>query len=122
MNLDIIKKLTAKRDGGLKRLAMDINMSDQNLHRCIKKNNMQAADLENIAALLNVDIRTFFDGSVGAENNVIETKGSYSPASIHGNISIDNEGEILKKENTMLRALLDEKERLIKVLLDSRNN
>lgn len=122
MNLDIIKKLTAKRDGGLKRLAMDINMSEQNLHRCIKKNNMQAADLENIAALLNVDIRTFFDGSVGAENNVIETKGSYSPASIHGNISIDNEGEILKKENTMLRALLDEKERLIKVLLDSRNN
>ena len=122
MNLDIIKKLTAKRDGGLKRLAMDININEQNLHRCIKKNNMQAADLENIAALLNVDIRTFFDGSVGAENNVIETKGSYSPASIHGNISIDNEGEILKKENTMLRALLDEKERLIKVLLDSRNN
>ena len=92
MNLDIIKKLTAKRDGGLKRLAMDINMSEQNLHRCIKKNNMQAADLEKISTLLNVDIRTFFDGSVGAENNVIETKGSYSPASIHGNISIDNEG------------------------------
>ena len=122
MNLGIIKKITAKREGGLRRLALDIGMSEQNLYRCIKKNNMQAADLENIAALLNVDIRTFFDGSVGAENNVIETKGSYSPASIHGNISIDNESKILKKENSMLRALLDEKERLIKVLLDSRNN
>ncbi len=122
MNLGIIKKITAKREGGLRRLALDIGMSEQNLYRCIKKNNMQAADLEKISTLLNVDIRTFFDGSVGAENNVIETKGSYSPASIHGNISIDNEGEILKKENTMLRALLDEKERLIKVLLDSRNN
>ena len=122
MNLGIIKKITAKREGVLMRLALDIGMSEQNLYRCIKKNNMQAADLEKISTLLNVDIRTFFDGSVGAENNVIETKGSYSPASIHGNISIDNEGEILKKENTMLRALLDEKERLIKVLLDSRNN
>lgn len=122
MNLEIIKNFTAKRESGLRRLALDIGMSEQNLYRCIKKNNMQAGDLEKIAALLNVDIRTFFDGSVGAENNVIETKGSYSPASIHGNISIDNESKILKKENAMLHAILDEKERLIKVLLDNRNS
>lgn len=122
MNLDVIKNFTAKREGGLRRLALDIGMSEQNLYRCIKKNNMQAGDLEKIAALLNVDIRTFFDGSVGAENNVIETKGSYSPASIHGNISIDNESKILKKENAMLHAILDEKERLIKVLLESRKS
>lgn len=61
MDLEVIRNLCEKRDGGLKKLASDIGMSEANLHRCIKNNKIQAADLEAIAIKLDVDIRTFFD-------------------------------------------------------------
>jgi len=35
MNLELIKKLSEKYNGGLKKLSADIGMSEQNLHRCI---------------------------------------------------------------------------------------
>lgn len=61
MNLELVKKLSEKYNGGLKKLAADIGMSEQNLHRCIRYNKIQAADLELIALKLKVDIRIFFD-------------------------------------------------------------
>lgn len=61
MNLELIKKLSEKYNGGLKKLSADIGMSEQNLHRCIRYNKIQAIDLENIALKLKVDIRIFFD-------------------------------------------------------------
>ena len=45
MNLEAIKKFSEKREGGLKKLAADIGMSEQNLHRCIRNNKIQAVDL-----------------------------------------------------------------------------
>lgn len=63
MNLEIIRKLSEKRTGGLKKLAIDVGMSEQNLHRCIRNNKIQADDLEQIAILLGVDIRIFFDST-----------------------------------------------------------
>lgn len=61
MNLLKIKELTEKRNGGLKKLAADINMSEANLHRCINANKIQATDLENIARIYNVPVGYFFD-------------------------------------------------------------
>ena len=52
MNLEIVRKLSENRGGGLKKLAADVGMSEQNLHRCIRNNKIQAADLEKIAFLL----------------------------------------------------------------------
>ncbi|MCS2385610.1 hypothetical protein NXX91_26690 [Bacteroides thetaiotaomicron] len=59
MNLEIVRKLSENRGGGLKKLAADVGMSEQNLHRCIRNNKIQAADLEKIAFLLKADIRIF---------------------------------------------------------------
>jgi DNA-binding Xre family transcriptional regulator len=67
MNLEIIRRLSEKRSGGLKKLATDVGMSEQNLHRCIRNNKIQADDLEQIAILLGVDIRIFFDGYTEAD-------------------------------------------------------
>lgn len=61
MQLEIIRDLCEKRAGGLRKLAADIGMSEANLHRCINKNKIQAAELEKISILLGVDIRLFFD-------------------------------------------------------------
>lgn len=61
MDISIIRKLAEKRDGGMRKLAVDIGMSEANLHRCVNNNKMQAEDLEKIAKVCNVDIRIFFD-------------------------------------------------------------
>lgn len=63
MNLSIIRTLSEKYDGGLKKLALDIGMSEANLHRCINNNKIQASDLESIAIRLGVDVGMFFDSS-----------------------------------------------------------
>lgn len=64
MNLRLIRTLSEKRTGGMRKLAADIGMSEANLHRCVNNNKIQAADLEAIARLLRVDIRIFFDADV----------------------------------------------------------
>lgn len=75
MNLSIIRDLTEKRAGGMRKLASDIGMSEANLHRCVNNNKIQASDLENIARLLNVDIRVFFDDTISLANNTESTIG-----------------------------------------------
>jgi DNA-binding Xre family transcriptional regulator len=115
MNLEAIKKFSEKREGGLKKLAADIGMSEQNLHRCIRNNKIQAADLENIALLLKVDIRIFFDEEIlSLPNNLVETKGDFSPASMNGNVTVGTDAVLVERVKS-LEALLAEKERLIKV-------
>ncbi len=86
MNLMVLRTLTEHYDGGLKKLAQDIEMSEANLHRCINNNKIQASDLEQIAIRLNVDVRTFFD--VEAVKNDSQ------------------EVEALKNENAVLKAEL----------------
>ena len=123
MNLELIRKLSENRGGGLKKLAADVGMSEQNLHRCIRNNKMQAADLEKIASLLNADIRIFFDADVSKlSNNKVETDGDFSPASMMGNVSVGADA-ILAERVKHLEELLSEKERLIKVyekMMDSK--
>ena len=60
MDLSLIRKLGKAREGGLKQLALDAGVSEQNLHRCINANRIQAQDLEVIAKLLNVRVGMFF--------------------------------------------------------------
>lgn len=63
MNLMVVRTLSERYDGGLKKLAQDIGMSEANLHRCINNNKIQASDLEQIAIKLDVDVRVFFDAA-----------------------------------------------------------
>lgn len=71
MNLQLIKKMCENREGGLKKLAMDINMSEANLHRCLNNNKIQATDLESIATILNVKVGVFFEEE--GENEEIQS-------------------------------------------------
>ena len=69
MDLSIIRNLSEKYDGGLKKLASDIGMSEANLHRCINNNKIQASDLENIAICMNVGVSVFFDEMANKPTN-----------------------------------------------------
>lgn len=115
MDLSIIRNLSEKRVGGMRKLASDIGMSEANLHRCVNNNKIQAADLEKIALLLKIDIRVFFDEQLFERaNNTVNTNGDFSPASMNGNVSVGGDA-ILAERVKHLEELLAEKERLIKV-------
>ena len=120
MNLSLIRNLSEKRAGGMRKLASDIGMSEQNLHRCVNNNKIQAADLEQIARMLSVDIQIFFDDDVRvSSNDTVETNGDFSPASMHGNVSVGADA-ILYEKVKYLEELLAEKERLITVLMEKK--
>lgn len=113
MNLQAIKNYCENREGGVKQLAKDIGMSEPNLHRCIRLNQIQAGDLERIAQVLKVNIAVFFDtqtpNKVSSDSNV----AIGSPNSV-GNVSVGTDA-VLQERIKSLEALLAEKERLIKV-------
>lgn len=119
MDLGLIRNLSEKRAGGMRKLASDIGMSEANLHRCVNNNKIQAADLEKIALILKVDIRIFFDEEVSALSNnsvhSVETNGNFSPAAMNGNVMVNGANALLTEHVKHLEALLAEKERLIKV-------
>lgn len=119
MDLGLIRNLSEKRAGGMRKLASDIGMSEANLHRCVNNNRIQAADLEKIALILKVDIRIFFDEEVSTLSNnsvhSVETNGNFSPASMNGNAMVNGAEALLTEKVKHLEELLAEKERLIKV-------
>lgn len=109
MNLLIIKNLCEQREGGIKRLAEDIKMSEQNLHRCINLNKIQAGELEKIAHIFNVPIGYFFDNTNASQSIA---NGNGSAASVYGNATV---GAISDKEKELehLKVLLKEKDKII---------
>lgn len=112
MNLEKIRRLSETRQGGLKKLAIDIEMSEQNLHRCMNNNKIQAGDLEKIASLLGVSILTFFDEEpVG---NKAIASGKNSVAAVNSEV---NGNKALEEKVQLLEQLLKEKERTIQILM-----
>jgi len=69
-----------------------------------------------IITTLGVDARWLLTGEETASQSVnsVETNGDFSPASMHGNVSVATDA-VLAERVKALEALLAEKERLIKV-------
>lgn len=100
MNLLTIRDLCKKNEVSIRSVATHIGMSEQNLHRCIKVNKIEANDLYLIAQYFNVPIGYFFgeDGSLPNEKVQLNS---------------------FIKEIDLLRELLKEKERTIQILIKS---
>lgn len=113
MNLMLIRDLCEKREGGVRGLAKEIKMSEGNLHRCIRVNNIQAQALELIARILDVPVGYFFD----EENGSLNISGTgHKVQNGHHNVMM----EAQEKEIEHLKALLAEKERTIEILLSQK--
>ncbi len=123
MNLQVIKTKVEeiKYPGGIKALAEAVGMSEQNLHRCVRENKIQAQDLEKISTQLKVSIIEFFDeeeisiksaGRDFVERGKIEHNGTeYNGAS-----SLESD---LRDQIAILKSQLEDKERIIKLLENS---
>lgn len=111
MQLQTIKDYCEKRAGGVKQLAKDAGMSEANLHRCIRLNQIQAGDLEKIARLLNVSVSVFFDD---AANVGVTLK----PAAVLSDADKRFYQEHIAQLNGQIRELMDKNTRLEDELLD----
>ena len=120
MNLQLIKVKSEERKypGGIKGLAESVGMTEQNLHRCVRENKIQAQDLEKIASELKVSIVEFFDESISS----IHTEGDFSPASEKGNVSVISGDAVLLERVKSLEAMIVEKDERIKDLKESLND
>ena len=68
-----------------------------------------------IVTALDVNARWLLTGEGASTTNAkVETNGDFSPASVHGNVSVESDA-VLAERVKSLEALLAEKERLIKV-------
>ena len=68
-----------------------------------------------IVTALDVNARWLVTGEGASTTNTkVETNGDFSPASVHGNVSVGSDA-VLAERIKSLEALLAEKERLIKV-------
>lgn len=120
MDLGLIRSLSEKRTGGMRKLAADIGMSEANLHRCVNNNKIQAADLEKIALLLEIDIRHFFEKEASSPaSNIATANGNSSVAAINSDIKVSH-NTLLEEKVKYLEDLLTEKERLINVLMNKK--
>lgn len=71
--------------------------------------------IAKIVTALDVDARWLLTGEGASTTNAkVETNGDFSPASVHGNVSVESDA-VLAERIKSLEALLAEKERLIKV-------
>lgn len=127
MNLMKIKGICEAKDVSIRNIAEHIGMSEQNMHRCIRVNQIQAHQLEIIAKFFNVPVGYFFDdeaspvsqntASVKGNNNVLVGGNNNT---IHKLNECEREVEVLRVEVKHLTTQVEEKERLIQVLMNKK--
>lgn len=118
MKLLYVKNLCEQKQIEIKKLAERIDMSEQNLHRCIRNNKIDAATLEKIALVLDTPISYFFETEPKSNNSISHVEGNNNILSAGGNnnVTFHNQAEC-EKEVVHLKAIIEEKERLIQVLM-----
>lgn len=112
MELQRIKNLCERRKGGLRGLAIAVGMTEQNLHRCIRENKIQAGDLERIAAELAVDIDYFF----GAGNTPQRATTAGATHCHDANAATPVSDAVLTERVKLLQQLIIEKDERINEL------
>ncbi len=119
MNLLHIKKFSEEKGVSIRKIAESIGMSEQNLHRCIRVNQIQAHQLEQIAHLLDVPVICFFDEEVVCENNKIGKISGTGNRVQQGHVNVMLESQ--EKEIEYLKARLKDKEEMIELLKEQLN-
>ena len=117
---DRIEMLVNERFGGNKAaFATSIGLPPTGLSNYLGKQRRSKPNIEmvtNIVVNLHVDPMWLLTGEKTAKNE-IHTEGDYSPASIHGNVSV-GDVTVLQERVKLLEQLLEEKERTIKILME----
>ncbi len=96
-------------------LSRRCGVANQNINRIFGKSSIDTDKLIAISEALGYNF--FKEFAEGGIKNTVETSGDFSPASMNGNVSVGADA-LLAERVKSLEALLAEKERLIKVLME----
>ena len=94
-------------------IARRLGMSHQSFNQCMIVKDVKSGLLEKVAAVLGVDMSFFYP----IKSNNAVTSGGNSVAAIQSTVS-QGDSAVLQERVRLLEKLLDEKERLIKVLME----
>lgn len=110
-NLLLIRDIAENKNITLRMLASRVGISEDGLQKLITKGSTKTSTLETIARALEVPVGIFFEGYQQSANHSV-ANGNGSAASIYGNATA---GVIADKDKEIehLRALLEEKEKVI---------
>lgn len=124
-----IKQILEARKIVKKQFASELGMSELNLYKILRKESIDAALLYKIACTLSVPIDVFFD-EIPSSIPDVGHKVSGSQNHVAGNISVHLESvelrnakvqiSFLQKEIEDKTRLIEEKERVIKLLMEKR--
>lgn len=125
MNGALLKQKLLEIDSSLAEVARKLNVSQQSLNQTLNAADIKTGLLENIAKIYARPISFFFEELNGIDVSVQASQGS--AASFSGAASVGKEDcdtatlkkeiEYLNREIEHYKARLEEKERLIKVLM-----
>lgn len=118
MNLEKIKILAEEKNISIRKIASEIEMTEQNLHANIRKNSIKAEHIEKIAKILSVPVSLFFEeGSNAAITVSTNIKGNNNTKSVTvANPALEScrkEVEYLKDTVDLLKRQVQVYERLL---------
>lgn len=110
-----LKKKLLEINKSQKELAAQLGITAQSVSAILSAKDVRSGTIEKIAQVLGVSV-SFFYGEGEVKQNAV-ANGAKSVAAINSSINTQD-SEILKERVRSLEALVAEKERLIKVLME----
>lgn len=112
-----IKKLAREKNITLAELGKRIGRNKQSVYEMVEKEDINTGLLRKVALALNVPISHFFCDECGSDVKTVVGSIVTGDSSINNFDAATQEVALLKEKINSLEKLLEEKERLIKVLL-----
>lgn len=113
MNGQQVKNKIAGTGHNITEVAELIGIPRTNLSQSLSSQDVKTGLIEKISVALGVPVSYFFDNTLEHTSKAVAS-GDFSAASIHGNASVEADGEaVLKERVKSLEQLVQEKDRMI---------
>lgn len=122
LNYNVLNELVRQTKLTKVEFAKQCGITRVTLDNALQGGDIRVSILDSIAKVLKVPVGVLFADESSSQINKVETNGDFSPASLNGDVTISGcvDTAILKERIKALEAIVAEKERLIKVLMEGR--
>ena len=120
LNYNVLNELVKQTKLTKVEFAKQCGITRVTLDNALQGGDIRVSILDSIAKVLKVPVGVLFADESSSQINKVETNGDFSPASLNGDVTVAGcaDTAILKERIRSLEAIVVEKERLIKVLME----